>query len=309
MKKFIGLMFLVFIGLMFLVFILVGCQQSPTILLVDGEKITHDDLNGEFYSFDTKDISSQQGLIFVLDRVIENKILENEYGEIASIEIKGRMDRIKKDHPNNFEEIMSSMGADSHFESELFIRNLSLLSRAYESFSISEDDIDAEIIYRNSQLVLRSILVSTEEEAQNVISELNQGTDFEKLASEHSLLEESSPGSPSSFDLDSLSLLRGNISLAALDLEEGEHSQHPIENHDGFMVIQLVESYFPTIEDIKDGDIDYEKLRSEIEESIKIDQFEKKLAELKAKTKIEIVFPEIEDSFYRWSEYSPEKDL
>ena len=83
------------------------------------------------------------------------------------------------------------------------------------------------------------ILVEEEQEAKDIIEELNDGADFAELAEEHS----QDPGSASNggeYELETGRFVP-EVEEAAMSLDEGEITEEPVESSFGYHVIKLLE--------------------------------------------------------------------
>ncbi len=99
----------------------------------------------------------------------------------------------------------------------------------------------------------RHILLKTEEEAKNIIGELDKGGDFAELAKEHS----TGPTGPNGGDLGwfSPSQMVAPFSEAVAKLENGQYAKEPVKTQFGWHVISLEDSRDatpPAYDDVKD---------------------------------------------------------
>lgn len=140
-----------------------------------------------------------------------------------------------------------------------FTRNLLLKTWTGEkvrSFDISEDAIKKAYSERVTKLAskefnARHILVKTEDEAKAIITELDGGADFEKLAKDKST-------GPSGSNGGSLGWFKAQTMVPAFanavkDMEKGKFSAAPVKTQFGFHIIKLEDSRdakLPTIESL-----------------------------------------------------------
>lgn len=110
----------------------------------------------------------------------------------------------------------------------------------------------------NEEFRAAHILVETEEAAQELVSELNDGADFADLARQHS----TGPTGPNGGDLGWFSegMMVAPFEEAVLALEEGEVSQ-PVQTQFGWHVIKLIETRMQEAPSL-------EEVRGQIEESL-----------------------------------------
>jgi peptidyl-prolyl cis-trans isomerase C len=123
----------------------------------------------------------------------------------------------------------------------------------------------------------RHILLKTEDEAKEVIAELDKGGDFAKIANEKSQDKGSDGGELGWFTKDKMV---PEFATAAFAMKPGDYSKTPVKSQFGWHVIQVEDRRAvkaPTLDEKKE----------EIQESIANDVVTARLAELKSKAKIE----------------------
>ncbi len=102
---------------------------------------------------------------------------------------------------------------------------------------------------------VRHILVKTEEEAKDLIKQINDGASFAKLAAEKSL-DEQSKSVGGILDWQSASVYTGLLSQAILSLKKGEMASSPVQSPAGFHVVKVEDvrpaELFPKYEDRKE---------------------------------------------------------
>ncbi|HYD33728.1 MAG TPA: peptidylprolyl isomerase [Methylophilaceae bacterium] len=130
----------------------------------------------------------------------------------------------------------------------------------------------------NKEYSARHILVATEAEAKDIITQLGKGADFAKLAKEKSL----DPGSKEKGgDLGwfSLGSMVKQFSEAVTKLPKGSYTQTPIQTQFGWHVIKLENS-----RDLQPPA--YEKVKEGLQKQLQQRQLEKLLSDLRSKAKI-----------------------
>ena len=148
---------------------------------------------------------------------------------------------------------------------------------------VSEADIKAaydkyKTEVGNKEYSARHILVATEAEAKDIITQLGKGADFAKLAKEKSL----DPGSKEKGgDLGwfSLGSMVKQFSEAVTKLPKGSYTQTPIQTQFGWHVIKLENS-----RDLQPPA--YEKVKEGLQKQLQQRQLEKLLSDLRSKAKI-----------------------
>jgi peptidyl-prolyl cis-trans isomerase C len=134
--------------------------------------------------------------------------------------------------------------------------------------------------YGDKEYNARHILVKTEAEAKEIITQLNKGADFAKLAKEKSL----DPGSKDKGgDLGwfSPASMVKPFSDVAANLQKGAISASPVQTQFGWHVIKLVDTR-PA------QPLAYEKVKDGLQKNLQQRQLEKMMSDLRSKAKIDI---------------------
>lgn len=168
-----------------------------------------------------------------------------------------------------------------------------VLSQVYLSETIAEQVTDDALRQRYADSAAdgsgrveahaRHILVDTEEQARDVIAELDKGADFAALARERS----TDPGAAEGGDLGwfSAEQMVPEFSAAAFALEPGTYTKEPVKSQFGWHVIRLEEkrtAEAPAFEQVRD------QLASELTREL----ITAKLAELREGTEVERFGPD-----------------
>ena len=85
---------------------------------------------------------------------------------------------------------------------------------------------------------VRHILVKTQDEAKQIIDQINKGASFAKIAAEKSLDEESKDRG-GILDWTSASVFTGQLSSAIMGLKKGEMDKAPVQSPAGFHVVKV----------------------------------------------------------------------
>jgi peptidyl-prolyl cis-trans isomerase C len=169
-------------------------------------------------------------------------------------------------------------------------------SKIQPSVTITENELEEKLrenpnLIPEETLTLKEILVKTEKEAEAIYEELKKGKDFSMIASEMSKAPTSIYGGRKK------PVSRGQmpktLEEVAFKLKKGEFSK-PIKTDEGYYILSLVEKEVRTPEEIK-------RLEGMVKERIKNieiarktqEMVEKKVEELKKKTKIEVYYDRI----------------
>jgi len=180
-------------------------------------------------------------------------------------------------------------------KSEAFERRLDFLrTRALRNAFVEEKILNAitpeeiEVEYQEqikdfkpeTETRARHILVTSKDDAEAIIKELDSGTDFAKLAREKS----TGPSGPNGGDLGYFT--KGKMvpafEQAALALEKGAYTKEPVQTQFGWHVI--------LVEDKRDtSPPPVAEVEEQIRQALVRKNFEAIMADLKSKTKVEIV--------------------
>ncbi len=148
-----------------------------------------------------------------------------------------------------------------------------LLQERYDAFVAAQPPVE--------EVRARHILVETEEAAQEIINELNNGADFATLAQERSIDRASAEGRGGDLGYFVHAEMVAPFADAAFALEPGSHSAEPVQTEYGWHVI-LVEDHriraAPPLEDMR------EELEAQIAEQL----IRERLDELRADAAIEL---------------------
>lgn len=218
--------------------LLASCSNSAEVASTEAGRIREDDLYERM-----KNEVTQSGMTFgeqMLQQILLEDILEHAYGDdISDEDVEAELEREAEPYGgvDEFEEMiaMQGMSADDVRDS---IRT-SLQVRAAISDHVDITDEDIEEAYENSEITVAHILVEDFDLAEEIIEELNEGADFGELVTEHSM----DPGSVQTGGEYPLVLgqFLPEFEEAALELEEGEMTQEPVETEYGYHIIRRVE--------------------------------------------------------------------
>jgi peptidyl-prolyl cis-trans isomerase C len=215
-------------------------DEDKVVATINGEVITEADIalaeSGLDRQFDR--LTPEQRRVAALSALIEIKLLA------AEAEKQGLADS------ETFKRQMAFL-RERALHSELIQKEV-LATISEEEVRARYDKELAETPPQN-EVRARHILVKTREEAEEIISALNDGGDFEALAKEKSTDGAASQGG----DLGYFGPGRmvPEFEKAAFALEVGAHSQEPVETQFGFHVIKVEDKRAiqpPAFEDVKE---------------------------------------------------------
>lgn len=233
--------------------LLVGCSQSPEVASTTAGRIRQD----EFYERLKETPTGTGGTVGeqVLQNMLLEDILEEQYGDqVSQEEIDQKIDEIAEPQGGReaLEEALAETGTDiSDLEQSVKV-NLMLNLAVADYADYTEEDLKE---YHESQVPegtrVAHILVEEEEQAQELIDELEDGADFAELAEEHS----QDPGSAANggeYELETGQMVP-EFEQAAMELEEGEITEEPVQSSFGYHIITMLEKgEKEDFEDVKD---------------------------------------------------------
>jgi peptidyl-prolyl cis-trans isomerase C len=176
-----------------------------------------------------------------------------------------------------------SLAQQDHIAAQLDLQRRSILAQAVATeilsgIAVSEEELQAEYAEQVRlapplQFKARHILVESQGEAVDLISQLDDGADFQELAQEHS----TGPSGPNGGDLGwfSPNQMVQPFSEAVQAMEDGQHSAQPVQTQFGWHVIlreESRESEPPT----------FESARENLNVAIQQRKFQERLDELRA---------------------------
>ena len=119
-----------------------------------------------------------------------NALLEKEYGDQVDQEkVDEEFSKTEEqfNSEEEFEQAIQQAGMSSTEEFKEALRGQMLVDAAKSKLvDVTDEEIEAQFAKENVEVEASHILVETEEEAQDIIKELNDGADFAELAKEKS---------------------------------------------------------------------------------------------------------------------------
>ena len=200
-----------------------SAQDDPVVAIVDGTEFRLSDLEQTYRELPEQFRQMPLEALYepLVDRLIDGELILRaaEASNLAEdSEVQAAIERARDDVLRQavIEEAVEEATSDE------------AIAAAYEEMKAQPDFIV-------EQITASHILVETEEEASELIAELDAGADFAELAQEHSL----DPGSANGGELGTFR--RGAMvpafEEAAFALEPGTYSSEPVETQFGYHVI------------------------------------------------------------------------
>ncbi|MCC5895164.1 MAG: peptidylprolyl isomerase [Alkalibacterium sp.] len=220
--------------------LLASCADSAEVASTEAGRVREDDLYERM-----KNEVTQSGMTYgeqMLQQILLEDILDHAYGEEVSDEdVEAELEREAEGYGgvDEFEEMIAMQGMSLDDVRDSVRTSLQVRAAISDHVDITEEEI--EEAYENYALdsTVAHILVEDLGLAEDIIEELNDGADFGELVAEHTTdvgtIETNGelPLEPGRFVPE--------FEEAALELEEGEITQEPVESQWGYHIIKMVE--------------------------------------------------------------------
>ncbi len=236
----------------------------------------------------------------IFEEVIRERILDSLINEELLLQEADKLDitTTKEEVDTQFDQMVKANGGEENFNNFLeqsevteesireIIRRGIIVSEYQKHFfdSIQITDEDAiEYFEQNKDMYIQvkasHILVETEEEAKEIINELNSGKDFAELASEKSI-DQTAAVNSGDLGYFAKGEMVPEFEKAAFSLAIGETSE-PIQTDYGYHVLR--------VEDKKET---FEELKDEVFYDLEDIKFNEKIQELRENADIDIISEE-----------------
>jgi peptidyl-prolyl cis-trans isomerase C len=215
-------------------------QDDPVVATVDGTEFRLSELEASYSQLPEQFRQMPIEAIYqpLLERLIDSHLLlqaAEEAGVAAEPEVQEAIDRARDDVLR--QTLIERAVADATDEAAM--------QAAYEELQASPD-------FAIEEITARHILVETEEEAREVIAELDGGADFAELAQQRSTDPAASRGGELG------TFRRGSMvppfEEAAFALEPGSYTSEPVQTQFGYHVVLVEEkaAIEPTFEEVEE---------------------------------------------------------
>ncbi|WP_174730586.1 peptidylprolyl isomerase [Mesobacillus harenae] len=220
-----------------------------------------------------------------LQELLYTKVLSDKY-EVTDDELTEKVEELKAELGPNFDQVLASNQiADEEELKEVLKDQLLMEKAALKDVEATEEEIQARYEEYKPEIKARHILVKDKAKAEEIKAELDNGGNFEELATEHST--------------DTLSAEQGGdlgffgpgkmvpeFEEAAYSLDVNEISE-PVETQHGWHIIQVTEKKEKqSFEEMKD-DLEYEVKLSKLDQEKFQEAMQRELENANVKVKDE----------------------
>ncbi len=239
---------------------------SDTLATVNGKVIKQ-----SLYDFIAKDATARgQKIDAQVKEVIINKLIDSElvYQEAQKVGIDKQPDYIAREELARRELLTSSYLQDFVKKNPISDADT---KAAYEQYKKA---------YGDKEYSAQHILVKTEAEAKEVITQLGKGGNFAKIAKEKSI-DTSNKDKGGDLGWFSPASMVKPFSDAVSEMKKGGVSSTPVQTQFGWHVIKLVDTRAAQ-------PMDYDKVKDGLQKNLQQHNLEKMMAELRSKAKVDI---------------------
>jgi parvulin-like peptidyl-prolyl isomerase len=223
----------------------------------------------------------------ILTRLIYSAVAEQQARRFGITPTRGQIERLLEQRAqqeglsvSEFLEAQNLTQAEGHSIAEQLVREFALQDRVLRGIRLDDDEVRAQYEQNEQAFAeahLERITVKTEQDARDVLEQLNGGEDFDALASELSIDDSAQDGG----DL-------GYVALARLAPEAQNAVSaavvggvtDPVQTASGFEVIHVIDRRIKPFEEAE------EEIRSSLAESQRQERYAQWLAERVRKAKI-----------------------
>ncbi|MDA5560492.1 peptidylprolyl isomerase [Exiguobacterium sp. MMG028] len=158
-----------------------GESDNSAVVTYKGGEITRGEITDMSYDRMVPQLAFQETM---------NALLEKEYGDqVEQEKVDEEFSKTEEqfNSEEEFEQAIQQAGMSGTEEFKEALRGQMLVDAAKsELVDVTDEDIEAQFAKENTEVEASHILVESEEEAQDIIKQLNDGADFAELAKEKS---------------------------------------------------------------------------------------------------------------------------
>lgn len=220
--------------------LLAGCASSPEVASTEAGRVREDELYERM-----KNEVTQSGMTYgeqMLQQMLLEDILDHAYGdEVSDEDVDAELEREAEPYGGveEFEDMIAMQGMSLDDVRNSVRTSLQVRAAIQDHVEITEEEI--EEAYENYAIdsTVAHILVEDLGLAEEIIDELNDGADFGELVAEHTM-DTGTIESNGELVLEPGRFVP-EFEEAAMELEEGEFTQEPVESQWGYHIIKLIE--------------------------------------------------------------------
>lgn len=231
--------------------LLSACSTSDEVASTEKGRIRKDDLYEAM-----KNEQLQSGMTIgqtVLQKMLIEDIFEHTYGDKVSDEtITEELEEVAEQYGgmDEYKEIIEAQGMDIEAFKKDIRMNLLIQEAIKDKVEITDAAIEEKYEELKPDATVQHILVEDEEQAKDIIDQLENGADFAELVTEYSQ-------DPGSLDTEgTYSFSEGEMvpefEEASFALEEGELASEPVKSESGYHVIRRLELEYAPLDEQKD---------------------------------------------------------
>ncbi|SDJ75478.1 peptidylprolyl isomerase [Alkalibacterium thalassium] len=220
--------------------LLAGCASSPEVASTEAGRVREDELFERM-----KNEVTQSGMTYgeqMLQQILLEDILDHAYGdEVSDEDIDAELEKEAEPYGGleEFEEMIAMQGMSLDDVRNSVRTSLQVRAAIQDHVEITDEEIEEAYENYTIDSTVAHILVEDLGLAEEIIDELNDGADFGELVAEHSM-------DTGTIESDGELVLEPGrfvpeFEEAAMELEEGEFTQEPVESQFGYHIIKLVE--------------------------------------------------------------------
>lgn len=212
-----------------------ACSNGgKTVASYKGGKITQQ----EYYDEMKKSQAGQTALA----NMIINHVLDEQYGsKVSKKQVDKQFDSYKKQYGAQFSAVLQQNGMTVSSFKQNLKTNLLTEEALKDIKKISKSQEDKAWKSYQPKVTVQHILVAKKSQAENIISELNDGKSFSSLVKKYSLDTgtKSKAGKLPAFDSTDSSLDPA-FKNAAFKLKTGQTTKEPVKSQSGYHVIKMI---------------------------------------------------------------------
>ncbi|WP_125590421.1 peptidylprolyl isomerase PrsA [Companilactobacillus jidongensis] len=217
-----------------MVTVVAGCSGNKTVATLKGSKITEE----QYY----KEMKSSSSGKQTLQTMIITDALENQYGkDVSTKQVNKEYNKYKSQYGSSFSSILSQNGMTTAQFKKNIRTNLLTKVALKKNKSVSNAQLKKEWKSYQPKITVSQILVAKKATATDIITKLQNGEDFAKLAKKYSTdsATKDNGGKMAAFDNDSTSV-DSDFKTAAYKLAKvGDYTAEPVKTSYGYSIIKL----------------------------------------------------------------------